>query len=134
MQGPEAPLLPLAYAPAWVAASVLLVAAVVYGSLSVGVQLPGPGQFDKLQHAVAYAFLAVWFTGIVARGNFWKVALALASLGLALEFLQHVMQIGRYGDPWDMAANAVGIGVGVALGAWRTGGWALKVEQWLSLN
>jgi VanZ family protein len=94
--------------------------------------MPVPGQFDKLQHALAYAFLAVWFTGIFPRAQFWKVALGLVCLGLALEFLQHVMQFGRYGDPWDVLANAVGVGAGVALGAWRTGGWALKVEQWLS--
>lgn len=125
-------MLPLAYAPAWVTASLLLVAAVIYGSLAGGVQMPVPGQFDKLQHALAYAFLAVWFTGIFPRAQFWTVALGLAGLGLALEFMQHVMQFGRYGDPWDALANAVGIGAGVALGAWRTGGWALKVEQWLS--
>jgi VanZ family protein len=128
-------MLPLAYAPAWIAASLLLVAGVVFASL-----MPGPPapldlrHFDKLEHALAYAVLAVWFTGIVPRANYWKVPLVLAALGIAIEFLQRAMPFGRTGDPWDFAANVLGIAVGVAFATWRTGGWALKVEAWLGRN
>ena len=128
-------MLPLAYAPAWIAASLLLVAGVVFASL-----MPGPpapldlGHFDKLEHALAYAVLAVWFTGIVLRANYWKVALALAGLGIAIEFLQRAMPFGRTADPWDFAANLLGIAVGVVFATWRSGGWALGVERWLNRN
>jgi len=125
-------MLPLAHARAWLIASLLLVAGVIYASLATIDLPPAPvAWFDKLEHACAYALLAVWFTGLVARRHYTWVVLGLAALGLALEFLQHAMQRGRTGDPWDMVANMLGITVGVALGTWLTGGWALKVEAWL---
>ena len=128
-------MLPLAYAPAWIAASLLLVAGVIFGSLaSLGPQVEMAGHVDKLEHALVYAFLASWFTGLVGRGRYWHVAVALASLGLALEFLQNAMALGRVGDPWDMAANVLGIAAGLAVATWRSGGWALKVESWLARN
>jgi VanZ family protein len=126
--------LPLAYAPAWIAASVLLVAGVIFGSLMPGPPGPDVGHFDKLEHALAYAVLAVWFTGISLRANYRKVAVALAGLGVAIEFLQQAMPYGRIADPWDLAANVLGIAAGVTFAARRSGGWALEIEQWLTRN
>jgi len=128
-------MLRLAYAPVWIVASLLLVAAVIYGSVATfGSQIEIAGHVDKLEHALVYAFLAVWFTGLVDRGRYWQVAIALAALGLALEFTQQAMALGRVGDPWDMAANVLGIAVGLAVATRRSGGWAPKVEAWLSRN
>ena len=89
---------------------------------------------DKLEHLVVYAALALWFTGLVQRRRYWTVVLGLAALGLTLEYLQFAMHRGRMGDPWDMAANLLGIAAGVTLAVTRTGGWAPKVEAWLSRN
>jgi VanZ family protein len=128
-------MLPLAHAPAWLVASLVLVAGVVYGSLAlIGPDLPLPTHFDKLEHLVVYAGLALWFTGLVQSRHYWTVVLGLAALGLALEYLQFAMHRGRVGDPWDMAANLLGIAAGVTLAVTRTGGWAPKVEAWLSRN
>ena len=124
--------LPLAHARAWIAASTLLVAAVVYASLGPSVPAPDVDNFDKLEHAVAYLCLTLWFTGLVLRSRYGRVALALALFGLVIEFLQEFMPFGRQGDPLDMAANLVGIGVGLAIASVATGGWALKVEAWLN--
>ena len=125
-------MLPLAHARAWLVASLLLVGLVIFGSLAT-LDLPAPpvSGFDKLEHALVYAVLTLWFTGLVARRQYTLVVLGLAALGLSLEFLQHAMQRGRTGDPWDMVANVLGIAVGAALGTWLTGGWAPKVEAWL---
>jgi VanZ family protein len=128
-------MLPLAHAPAWLVASLLLVAGVVYGSLAlIGPDLPLPRNVDKLEHFVVYAALALWFTGLVRRRHYWTVVLGLAALGVTLEYLQFAMHHGRTGDPWDMAANLLGIAAGVTLAVTRTGGWAPKVEAWLSRN
>ena len=125
-------MLPLAHAPAWIAASVLLVAGIVFLSLApIAPDLSLPTNADKVEHALAYVCLALWFTGIVARRQFWKVALGLFALGMSIEFLQAAMPYGRQGDPWDLLANVVGIAAGMAIGARRTGGWALGVEAWL---
>ena len=126
-------MLPLAHAPAWIAASVLLVLAVLYASLApLNVPADLPTHFDKVEHAAAYVFLAVWFTGLVARPRYWRVAVALVALGLTIEVLQAAMPFGRQGDPWDVLANVAGIGIGVALARWVTGSWAPKVEAWLN--
>jgi len=93
-----------------------------------------PTHFDKLEHALAYVCLTVWFTGLVARPRYLLVALALTALGLAIEFLQDAMPFGRQGDPLDLLANVVGIGAGLALAAWTTGGWAPRIEAWLNRN
>ena len=127
-------MLPLAHARRWASASVLLVALVVWGSLKPGVESPPIGYLDKVEHFSVYAVLAVWFTGLVARGQFWKVALALATLGAAMELLQTAMQLGRHGDVWDAVANVTGVGAGLALALLRTGGWASRVEAWLTRN
>ena len=126
-------MLPLAHAPAWIVASVLLVAAVLYVSLApLNVPADLPTHFDKLEHAAAYVFLAVWFTGLVARSRYRSVVFALVALGLMIEFLQAAMPFGRQGDPWDVVANVTGVGIGVAVARRMTGGWAPKVEAWLN--
>ena len=128
-------MLPLAHAPAWIVASVLLVVTVLYLSLApMNVPAELPTHFDKIEHAAAYVFLVVWFTGLVARPRYWRVAVALAVLGLMIEFLQAAMRFGRQGDPWDVLANVTGIGIGLALARSVTGGWALKAEAWLNRN
>lgn len=124
-------MLRLAYAPAWIAASVLLVAGVLFVSLVPLSLPPAPSHFDKVEHAVAYLCLTLWFTGLVPRSRYAWVALALALFGLAIELLQEFMPFGRQGDPLDMAANLVGIGVGGAIATWTTGGWAPRIEAWL---
>jgi VanZ family protein len=125
----------LAHAPAWIVASVLLVVTVLYLSLApLNVPAELPTHFDKIEHAAAYVFLVVWFTGLVARPRYWCVAVALLVLGLMIEFLQAATPFGRQGDPWDVLANVTGIGIGLALARSMTGGWALKAEAWLNRN
>ena len=127
-------MLPLAHASAWLAASVLVVVAVIVASLVPGSQGPDTGQLDKLGHFLAYAGLAVWFGGLLVRGRYWTVALGLALLGIGLEGLQELVASNRTGDPRDVVANVTGIAAGLALSGWRTGGWALRMEAWLKRN
>ncbi len=124
-------MLPLTHAPAWLAASALLVAAVVVASLAPGDAGPDVGNLDKLGHGLAYAVLATWFGGLFARRWYWGVAIGLALLGIGLEVLQELVARNRSGDPNDVAANVAGIVAGLALAWWRTGGWALRMEAWL---
>ena len=127
-------MLPLAHARVWLAASVLVVVAVIVASLTPGSQGPDMGQLDKLGHLLAYAGLAVWFGGLLARGRYWAVAVGLALLGIGLEVLQELVATNRTGDPRDVVANVAGIGAGLWLSWWRTGGWAPRMEAWLKRN
>ena len=124
-------MLPLTHVPAWLAASVLLVTAVMVVSLVPGESGPAIGNLDKLGHFLAYAVLALWFGGLLARRWYWGMAIGLALLGIGLEVLQDLVALNRTGDPNDVAANLAGMGAGLALTWWRTGGWALRMEAWL---
>jgi VanZ family protein len=127
-------MLPLRHRHVWIVASAVLVAAVVYGSLQPNLAIPAPTNFDKVEHLSAYLALAVWFTGLYPRGGYWKVAVALLALGLSMEVLQGLMNIGRSAELLDMVANTAGVLAGVLLGVWFTGGWARRIESWLGSN
>ena len=125
-------MLALRYRRFWIAASGLLLATVVWGSLQTVIRHDTVQGFDKFEHFGTYLFLAVWFTGLCRRVRYGAIAAALLGLGLLMELGQFVMQAGRLGDPYDMAANGAGVGAGLVLAWLLTGGWAARVEAWLA--
>ena len=125
-------MLDLRYRPYWIAASVILVLGVVWGSLQSALSGPSVQGFDKFQHFGTYMFLAGWFTGLYRKPHWWRIVAGLLGLGLAMEVGQYVMQSGRMGDPYDMAANTAGVTAGLLLAVLLTGGWAQRIESWLA--
>jgi len=125
-------MIPLRYRHLWLAISVALVGVILYASLTPDLPLPTPGGFDKAEHFIAYFALAVWFTGLYPRARYWQVVTGLLALGLGVEIAQGAMRLGRSAELFDMVANAAGIGVGLLLALALTGGWAQRVELWLS--
>jgi VanZ family protein len=125
------PMLNLRYRPFWLATSAVLVLGVVWGSLQTSLSGEVPQGYDKVEHFGTYLFLAVWFTGLMARKRWWLVAATLLLLGAAMEAGQYAMQAGRTADVIDMAANVAGVAAGLLLAALLTGGWAQRVESWL---
>lgn len=124
-------MLPLAWARLWVAGAILIVAAIVIGSL-----LPGPvvevfSAYDKLEHAAAYLLLTSWLTGMLERRRYPLAALGALLLGLAIELAQAGLTDTRVGDPLDLVANFAGIALGLALAYLALGGWAARLETWL---
>ena len=124
-------MLNLRYRPFWIATSAVLVLGVVWGSLQTSLSGEVPQGFDKVEHFGTYLFLAVWFTGLMARRRWWLVAATLLLLGAMMEAAQYAMQAGRTADVNDMTANVAGIAAGLLLAALLTGGWAQRVESWL---
>jgi VanZ family protein len=93
-------------------------------SLTPGDALPAIDMWDKLEHALAYFTLAV--TGAVAfpgRRRLARLGLGLLILGCFLEAMQTFVP-GRVGAVDDAIANAIGIGLGLAL-AW-VAEWRLR--------
>jgi VanZ family protein len=115
----------------WIALSLVLLAAVLFASLQPNLGPPVPSGFDKIEHLAAYTVLALWFTGLVARGRYWAVAAGLLALGFLIEVLQWRMGLGRSAETLDMLANALGVGLGSTLALLVTGGWAPRLESWL---
>ena len=113
----------------WLATGWLLVAAVVYLSLTPAppyVELP---QSDKLGHVVAYAVLMFWFMQIYhQRRTRMLIAVGFVFLGVSLELLQ-----GYSGERQlefaDMIANTAGVALGWITGPPRTGNLLLRIES-----
>lgn len=95
------------------AASLAVALVIAWGSLSPTEQLPRDLPWDKLNHFVAYAALAL--TLGMAGLRPWRVAVLAIAYGVAIEFAQ-VTVPGRLGaDPTDMLANALGAALGLGV-------------------
>lgn len=99
---------------AWLTAAWVLVAAIIYLSVT-----PRPPDIpfdegDKLGHLLAYGTTMLWFAQIYERRARWGAILGLVVLGVGLEFVQRWTGYRTF-DVWDMAADAAGVLIGVAL-------------------
>jgi hypothetical protein len=112
----------------WIGASALIVAATVYLSLEPATAAGIDDGRDKVEHLLAYACLTLWFTGFVGRGQYLRVAIALAALGAVLELLQGSMHLGRSAEWLDFAANCSGVLLGWLGARALSGGWAHRLE------
>jgi VanZ family protein len=88
---------------------------------------------DKLAHFSAYAALSFWFAGILEQERYPVLALLLLTLGIAVEFAQYEMGLGRTAEWPDIAANSLGIMTAFALAYAGFGAWMLRVERRLGL-
>jgi VanZ family protein len=119
----------------WVGLWVLMIAAVVTGSLVPSDELPQmlfPGA-DKLQHMAGYATLSGYAVMLFAnRRGRGLAALGLVLLGVLIEGAQSALTTSRQADPMDMLANLIGVGLGQALAATGVAGWLLRIDSGLS--
>ena len=99
----------------WLALGWMWVAAIFY--LSLMPQPPEPVHFwnaDKLEHALAYSLLMLWFSQIYRqRTSRILLAVLLLAMGIAIEYLQRETGYRTF-DYADMLADAVGVMVGWA--------------------
>ena len=99
----------------WLALGWLMVAATLALSL-----MPHPPQVlrfdhaDKLEHAVTFAGLMLWFGQLVVAAGRPRAAALLLGLGIAIEILQSFTPTRQF-EFADMGADAVGIVFGWVL-------------------
>ena len=99
----------------WSGLWMLAIAVVVFGSLAPGSDLPSVPFSDKLQHFLAYALLSAAGVQLFARRLSWAFVCALLVLmGIALEYMQAQMGLGRMLDRNDALANTLGVLAGLA--------------------
>ena len=106
----------------WAGLWMLAIALVVVASLVPGRDLPDLKVSDKTEHLAAYALLAAGAVQVFARRRSWAVVCVLLVLmGIAIEFLQAQMAMGRMLDRYDALANTIGvlIGLATAFTPWR---------------
>lgn len=115
----------------WIGGGIFWVGLVIYLSVAA-VALPQlPSSIgDKINHAVAYGFLMLWF-GQIFHSKLSRLYLAMAfiSLGMAMEIAQGALP-HRWFDLMDGLANTVGVVLGLILLAAGTDKLFCKLEQW----
>jgi len=115
----------------WVSIGILMVMAVVLGSVS---SLPGSlksaMQHDKLLHTMAYACMMGWFAQIY-RHDLTRLVLVvgLISMGIAIEFIQGASGHRQF-DILDMVANTSGVVLAWALAYTWVGNTLAWAEQY----
>lgn len=99
----------------WLGASCFII--VVALALAPSGTLPKPAvlEYDKLNHALAFAALSGLFAIGWPSWPRWFIAVTFFSVGVAIELLQSVELINREFYWLDVAANAVGIAIGLGL-------------------
>ena len=130
-------MLPLRNAGLWQALSVVILLLVLVAALSPAfwffddrsTALSWFQNSDKWLHAFTFIALSIWFAGLFERRAWWRIAIGLMSFGFLVELFQ-LQASYRTADWHDIAANTVGIIVGLIIATAGLGGWALRFEDW----
>jgi len=122
----------LRWFPLWATISWLVVATVIFLSLT-----PHPIKFDieqgdKLGHALGYMTVMVCFTQLYTRRVHVWWGLGFIALGIALEYVQGWTGY-RHFEYWDMVADAVGVAVGWLLGGTTMAHLVSGIERRITL-
>ena len=131
-------MLPLKYSGYWRLAGLLLLLIVLVAAVMPALWLwPDRvriaswfGGIDKWAHAITFAFLAVWFAGQYRPRGYWRIAVGLLAYGMLIELSQRSVSY-RSAEWYDVAADVVGIALGLLLATIGLGGWSLRFEAWL---
>jgi VanZ family protein len=83
---------------------------------------------DKLIHLVVFAVLMIWFAALYPKNRAWVLFLALLAYGVLMELLQAQVP-SRYAEVADLAADAVGLGLGWALVLTPLGRWPAWLDR-----
>lgn len=112
----------------WLILGWIFVIASIIASLVPVQQLPPTGMSDKFEHSLGYGLLTLWFAGIYPKASYLRIGLAMFAMGVAIEFAQGAMGLGRHADPRDVFANSLGIAAGLLIATIGLGGWAQRIE------
>ncbi len=132
-------MLPLRYARQWRSSSVVLLLFVLLIALMPAVWfwpdraglIKWLAAFDKWAHGITFVLLALWFAGQYRPRSYWRIAAGLLMFGVLIEICQRFVSY-RTAEWFDVAADAAGIMIGLAIAMMGIGGWCLHVENWYS--
>jgi VanZ family protein len=129
-------MLPLQYASLWRVLSAVLLLLVLAAALAPtwwfdtkAEALSWFEHADKWLHGIIFLGLTLWFSGLIARRAWVGMAFGLLLFGALIEACQLLVSY-RMADRIDLAADALGILLGMAIAAAGLGGWGLRLEDW----
>jgi VanZ family protein len=117
--------------PLWLALGWVMVGAVIY--LSLMSDPPQPLQVshaDKIEHALAYAGLGLWFFQLLPAASHVRAGVLLCLLGVHIEIAQAYTPTRSF-EFADMAADATGVLLGWYLARTRMGRLVAGMERML---
>ncbi len=85
---------------------------------------------DKWLHGITFVILAVWFAGLYGSRSYWRIGVGLILFGLFIEACQQLVGY-RSAEMFDVAADIVGIVIGLVIAGAGLGSWSLRLEGWL---
>jgi VanZ family protein len=123
---------PLRYLPLWGLLGALLLGLLLYFCL----EPPGEGMVfllpDKLSHLLGFFALTLWFAALVERRLYAAVGVGMLAVGIAIEFAQDAMALGRSAELADVYADLAGILLGLLVSLAIRDSWFERIERWLS--
>jgi VanZ family protein len=121
---------PLRYRWWWLAAGLAGLAAILaLALLPVGGGLPFVLD-DKLAHAMGFAVLMLWFSGVLEPRVAPQLAVGLLAYGVLIEILQALTSY-RSAEAYDVLSDAIGISAGWLLAFAGLRRWCGRVEAFL---
>lgn len=122
---------PLRYFSLWLTIAWLLVAVVLYSSLtSSPIQTPNIEYGDKIGHFFAYFTLVFWFCQLYKNRSHILLFVLFVTMGVVIELIQG--QTGyRTFEVADMLANSLGAVMGWLLVRFYVAEMLLTIEMWL---
>ncbi len=93
----------------------LLIAVVIYLSLTPHPIEIDVQQGDKLGHILAYFAMMTWFAQLYQRRSHWRWGIGFIALGIGLEYLQGWSGYRDF-EYLDMVADTTGVAAGWLLG------------------
>jgi len=132
-------MLPLRHTRRWQIASLIILLIVLVATLMPAVwywddrfkALSWFQGVDKWFHGITFLVLSIWFTGLYRKRSYWKIGIGLLLFGLVIEACQRMVSY-RTAEWLDVGADAIGIILGLVIGAVGIGGWCLRVEERLA--
>lgn len=130
-------MLPLSHPRRWKIAGLLLLVGVLVIAIMPAIN-PWPANYsprwlnisDKWLHGITFAFLAVWYSGQLAKSAYLWLAAGLVAFGTFIEMCQALITY-RTAETGDLIADILGIGAGLMLALIGLGGWSLRAEDWM---
>ena len=84
---------------------------------------------DKLEHALGWFLVTLWYAQLAAVPRALLArACGFLALGAAIELAQSLTW-WRSADPWDLAANAAGVALGIVIGSTPARGILARLDR-----
>ena len=85
---------------------------------------------DKVHHALAFFALSVLLLALFERCRYAAVCVSLLVFGGAIEVAQHLMPYGRSAEWADLAADGLGVVLGLLVSLAIQESWLQRIERW----